>query len=283
MPATIDSTLRDARARLAPVSDSPDIDARRLLEHVLGVSGSWLIVHARDSFDRDAHSRFEALLERRLAGEPLAYVTGRVGFWTLDLDVTADVLVPRPDTETLVEAVLEHHDAQSLRLLDLGTGSGAIALALASERPNWAITATDASKSALACAQANAERLTLDNVTFTVGPWYAPLEGELFDVIVSNPPYVAPGDLHLDAPALQHEPQAALIAEDNGLADLERIITGAPARLNAGGAIYLEHGNDQGAAVRSKLIAAGFEAVATRRDLGGNDRVTHGLLARATS
>ena len=279
MPATIDATLRDARVRLAHTSDSPDIDARRLLEHVLERSATWLIVHGGDRLDDAPRTRFNALLQRRLAGEPLAYVIGRAGFWTLDLAVTPDVLVPRPDTETLIETVLAHHDSAPLRVADLGTGSGAIALALASERPQWQLTGTDASTAALACATANAERLGLANVNFAAGHWYAPITGQRFDVIVSNPPYVAPDDVHLDAPALRHEPRAALVASAQGLADIQQITRDAPAHLTGGGALYLEHGADQGAAVRTSLIAAGFSGVLTQRDLGGNDRVTHGRLA----
>lgn len=279
MAGTIDSTLRDARTQLAAISDSPELDARRLLEHVLGVDHAWLIVHARDPLDADIHARFTALLARRTAGEPLAYVTGRVGFWTLDLDVTPDVLIPRPDTETLVEAVLERHDERPLQVLDLGTGSGAIALALAAERPRWQMTATDASEAALACAAANAKRLRLDNVEFMTGRWYTPLADRRFDIIVSNPPYIAPGDAHLDAPALRHEPSIALVADDDGLADLDRIIGAAATHLSADGALYLEHGADQGAAVRARLSAAGFGDVATARDLGDNDRVSHGHLS----
>jgi len=277
---TIDATQRAARTRLAAISDSPDLDARRLLEHVLGVNHAWLIVHGNDPLADEAQARFAALLARRAAGEPLAYVTGRIGFWTLELHITPDVLVPRPDTETLVEAVLARHDERALQVLDLGTGSGAIALALARERAPWQLTATDTSQAALDCAAANAKRLDLDNVNFVAGGWYAPLADRRFDIIVSNPPYVAPGDVHLDALALKHEPRTALVADNGGLADIDRIIRGAAAHLRADGMLYLEHGADQGAAVRARLTAAGFEGVATARDLGDNDRVGHGCLSR---
>jgi len=269
---TVDALRRAARTRLAEHSDSPDLDAQRLLEQVLGVDHSWLVVHAHDIVDDAPRRRFDALVARRAAGEPLAYITGTVGFWTLDLGVTPDVLVPRPDTETLVEAVLDAHDSAPHRLLDLGTGSGAIALALASERPAWSITATDASAGALACAQDNATRLGLNQIEFALGRWYEAIGDKRFDIIVSNPPYIAPGDRHLAAAELKHEPHAALVAPANGLADLQRIVAGARDHLDVGGALYLEHGADQGAAVRAMLTT--WSAVKTTPDLGGNERIT---------
>ncbi|MES1949863.1 protein methyltransferase [Salinisphaera sp. S4-8] len=272
MHATVETLRRAAGTRLRGHSDSPDLDAIRLLEHALGVGHSWLLIHAHERVDDAVRARFDTLLARRAAGEPLAYITGHIGFWTLDLAVTPAVLIPRPDTETLVEAVLEHHDAQRRDVLDLGTGSGAIALALASERNDWRLVATDASAAALACAEANATRLGIETVVFARGPWYGAIGDQRFDIIVSNPPYVAPGDRHLAAPELGHEPEAALVAADNGLADLAKIVAGARDHLNPGGALYLEHGADQGAAVRGLL--GGWANVKTIRDLGGNERVT---------
>ncbi|GAB3681613.1 peptide chain release factor N(5)-glutamine methyltransferase [Salinisphaera aquimarina] len=280
MTTRLDESLRAARALLAATSDSPDLDARRLLEHVLGVTASHLIVHGADPLNAADAARFDALVARRSAGEPVAYLTGRVGFWTLDLAVDSRVLIPRPDTETLVEAVLDRLDARTpLNVVDLGTGSGAIALALASERPTWRLTATDASSAALACAQANATRLGVANTAFSAGAWYAAIAGRRFDAIVSNPPYIASGDTHLAAPELTHEPQNALVAADHGIADLDTIIAGAPAHLNSSGAIFVEHGADQGEAVRALLAAAGFVGVASIQDLGRNERVSTGRLA----
>lgn len=277
MRDTIQAALREGRARLATTSDSPDLDARRLLEHLLGVNAAHLIVHGRRALDAAAAARFEALIARRAAGEPLAYILGRAGFWTLDLDVCADVLVPRPDTETLVETALECLPADApLTVADLGTGSGAIALALASERHGWRLMATDASPAALACARANARRLGLTDVAFNEGNWFDALGDIRCDAIISNPPYVAGDDAHLAAPELAYEPRQALVAPQNGLADLAAIAAGAPARLVAGGLLLLEHGAEQGAAVRALFAAAGFAHIETRRDLGGRERATLG-------
>ena len=273
--ATVDALRRAALARLSAHGDSPALDARLLLEHVLGVNHSWLVMHGQDVVPPAARQRFDALVERRAAGEPLAYIIGSIGFWTLELSVTPDVLIPRPDTETLVEAVLEEHDAAPRRLLDLGTGSGAIALALAAERPAWAITATDASPQALACARSNAARLGLTRVEFALGPWFQAVGDGRFDIIVSNPPYIDADDAHLGAPELKHEPQAALVAPDNGLADLQHIVAAAPRHLGAGGCLYLEHGAEQGPAVRSLL--RDWARVETIVDLGHNDRVTRAV------
>ena len=274
MTSTVDALRRGARDRLAAHSDSPDLDARLLLEHVLGVNHSWLVIHAEDDVDDAVCQQFAALVARRAAGEPLAYLVGSVGFWTFELDVSPAVLIPRPDTETLIEAVLEAHGPEPRRLLDLGTGSGAIALALAEERPAWRVTATDASSQALDCARANAARLGLARLEFALGPWFEAVGDRCFDIIVSNPPYIAAGDSHLAA--LTHEPSTALVAARQGLADLEQIIAGAGRHLSAGGAVYLEHGADQGAAVRAMF--AGWQHVETRRDLAGNERVTRAFV-----
>lgn len=220
--------------------------------------------------------QFKQLVERRVGGEPLAYITGHCGFWTLDLAVNPAVLVPRPDTETLMETALELLPPHECSVVDLGTGSGAIALALASERPAWHVTATDASPQALACARANAERLQLQQLQFFQGRWFQPLAARRFDAIVSNPPYVAADDSHLRAAELMHEPATALVAADNGLADLAHITNHAPHYLKPGGWLLLEHGHDQGAAVRKLLRHAGLDAIATHKDLGGNERVTFG-------
>lgn len=217
---------------------------------------------------------FFALLERRLAGEPVAYLRGTKEFFGRSFQVGPAVLVPRPETELLVETALAALPAgQAARVLDLGTGSGAIALTLALERPAWEIYASDASLSALAVAQANARRLGAERVRLLAADWWAPVACvKFFDMILSNPPYVAEGDSHLAA--LAHEPRLALAAADAGRAALTAIIAGAPRRLGRGGWLWVEHGWDQGAWCRQKLAEAGFGEIQTHRDTAGLDRVS---------
>ena len=269
MPTRVDLVLRQARERVDAV------DAELLLAHVLGKSRGWLFAHGDDVLDAEAESRFAALLERRLAGEPVAYLTGRRGFWRFDLRVTPDTLIPRPETELLVELALARLPAdQPLRVADLGTGSGAIALAIASERPRARVVATDASPAALAVAEANARELELANIEFRRGEWCEPLDGERFDLIASNPPYVTDDDPHLDA--LRFEPRSALAAGADGLDDIRRIVAESRQHLGPRGWLLLEHGHDQGQAVRALLQHAGFVAVETAIDLEQRDRVTLG-------
>ncbi len=266
-----DALLRAATARIERA------DAEPLLLHALGRDRAWLFAHGRDPVDPAVAAAFEALVARREAGEPVAYLTGRRGFWTLDLQVTPDTLIPRPETETLVELALERVDqAPGRRIADLGTGSGAIALALASERPRARVVATDVSGGALAVARANAAGHALDNVEFRHGSWLAPLAGERFDLIASNPPYIAEGDPHLDLGDLRHEPAAALASGRDGLDAIREIVAGAPDRLLPGGWLLFEHGWDQGEAVAALLRDRGFAEVATHRDLEDRDRVTLG-------
>lgn len=257
-------------------------DARLLLAHVLQRDLAWLYAHPEQPLDERQLSRFRALLVRRAAGEPLAYLTGEKEFWSLPLKVTSDTLVPRPETELLVELALTAQPGSRsgapaantppaetpFRVLDLGTGSGAIALALAHERPRWEITATDASPTALAVAQENARRLGLASIRFLAGHWYRALPEEArFHLILSNPPYVAEGDPHLRQDSLPHEPFTALASGPEGLDDLRQIIAGAPHRLLPGGWLLVEHGLDQGEAVRRLFWQAGFGRVETRQDL----------------
>jgi len=267
----IDALLQAARARIDAV------DAEFLLVHVLGKPRSWLFAHSDDWVAADRAVAFEALVLRRALGEPVAYLTGKRGFWRFDLAVTPATLIPRPETELLVELALERLPTdRALRVADLGTGSGAIALALAHERPRAQVTATDASAQALTVARANAAALRLENVDFREGDWYAPLAGDRFDLIASNPPYIALGDPHLDEGDLRYEPAFALSSGHDGLDAIRTIVAGAPAHLVAGGWLLLEHGWDQGEAVRALLAAAGFAEVATRQDLEGRDRVSLG-------
>ncbi|MDO5505063.1 MAG: peptide chain release factor N(5)-glutamine methyltransferase [Pseudoxanthomonas suwonensis] len=252
-------------------------DARLLLAHVLHSDPGWLYAHANDPLGVAESDAFLALVARRAAGEPVAYLTGVQGFWSLSLAVTADTLIPRPETERLVELALERLPADlAVDVADLGTGSGAIALAIASERPLARVLASDASEAALAVARGNAARLRLNNVQCVAGDWLAPLAGRCFDLIASNPPYIEEGDAHLQQGDLRFEPPAALASGTDGLAALRQITVGARANLRPGGWLLLEHGWTQGAAVRALLQAAGFVDVGTAADLEGRERISLG-------
>jgi release factor glutamine methyltransferase len=269
----LDALLRDAGARIDPV------DARWLLVHVLGKPRSWLHAHGDDIADETLAARFEDMVARRVAGEPVAYLTGRRGFWSLDLAVTPATLIPRVETELLVDLALARlPQDRELRIADLGTGSGAIALALAHERPRTHVVATDASDAALAVARGNGDALGIDNIEFRRGDWLAPLAGERFDLIASNPPYIASDDPHLGAGDLRHEPMAALASGRDGLDAIRVIVRDSPAHLVGGGWLLLEHGLEQGRAVRDLLEAAGLVDVTTKPDLEGRDRVTLGRM-----
>ncbi|MGV0961172.1 MAG: peptide chain release factor N(5)-glutamine methyltransferase [Limnohabitans sp.] len=252
------------------------IDAQVLHLHALGREPNdraWLLAHDSDALPDDVALRLDELLRRRLAGEPIAYITGFKAFFGLTLQVDARVLDPRPDTETLVEWALQRlPDPAPHRVLDLGTGSGAVALALQHQRPACQVTAVDASADALAVASANAQRLKLP-VHCVLSHWMDAVPGP-FELIVSNPPYVADGDPHLAA--LTHEPLSALTSGADGLDDIRQIITQAPSRLAPGGWLLLEHGWDQAQAVQALLREAGFVQVQSRKDLAGMDRCTGG-------
>lgn len=270
------SHLPEALLRLA-IERIDRADAEALLLHALGRDRAWLFAHGREPVSGPVAEAFAALVERRAAGEPVAYLTGHRGFWTLDLAVTPATLIPRPETELLVELALERIDTTPGRCIaDLGTGSGAIALALASERPQARIWATDASPAALAVARANAQTNDLGRIDFREGPWWAPLAGERFDLVASNPPYIAADDPHLSQGDLRFEPATALAAGADGLDDIRQIVDGAPAHLQPGGWLLLEHGWDQGEAVAALLAGRGFVGVATVQDLEARDRVTLG-------
>ncbi|WP_028008965.1 peptide chain release factor N(5)-glutamine methyltransferase [Solimonas flava] len=269
------AVLTQAQAALAGCSDSPRLDAELLLGHVLGGSRAQLFARLHDELDAADVARFDALLQRRRGGEPVAYLCGTQGFWSLTLEVSPDVLVPRPETELLVEWALERIPARgAFAVADLGTGSGAIALALAVERGDARIVATDVSAAALRIARRNAQRAGRPDVDWREGSWWQPLAGERFDLIVSNPPYIADQDPHLEA--LRHEPLQALSDGADGLQALREIVGGAALHLRPGGWLLVEHGWDQGEAVRGLFAAAGFGDIATRRDLEGRERVTGG-------
>ena len=258
------------------------LDAQVLLAHVLGVSRAWLAAHDSDALSQDAATTFFALARRRRDGEPVAYLTGVREFWGLALRVTPDVLIPRPETETLVELALLHvADARPARILDLGTGSGAIALALAHERPQAHVIGVDASAAALAVARDNAAKLNLANAAFGQSDWYAGVGGERFHLIAANPPYVAGSDPHLEEGDLRFEPRGALSPGGDGLTALRMIVYGARDHLVAGGYLVVEHGYDQSAAVQALFRDAGFDRITVRNDLAGIARVVGGTLPAA--
>jgi release factor glutamine methyltransferase len=259
-----------------PDSPSPRLDAELLLAHVLGKPRSFLRTWPEHEPDVEQCARFERLLQRRRAGEPVAYLLGRQGFWSLDLEVSPDTLIPRPDTELLVETALQLAPAMPLEVLDLGTGTGAIALALAAERSAWRVTGVDRVEAAVALAARNGQRLGLSNARFQLSHWFDGLGEQRFGLIVSNPPYIAAGDRHLGEGDVRFEPASALVAGADGLDDIRLIVAQAPRHLLPGGWLLLEHGFDQGAAVRALLDGAGFVEVHSRRDLAGHERISLG-------
>jgi release factor glutamine methyltransferase len=281
---TIDHTLgallergaRRLRASAAAESPgaTPELDAELLLVHVLGTSRARVRSHPEEAATDAQSKRYTDLIKRRATGEPLAYIIGRRDFWSLRLMVTPAVLVPRPETELLVERALALRQEEFGRVVDLGTGSGAIALTLASERPGWQVAATDVSEEALAIARSNAESLDLKRVQFLRGSWFEPLVGRTFDLIVSNPPYVAENDRAMQDPALRHEPRGALTPGGDGMGSLRAIIAAAPDHLERDGWLLLEHGSDQAAEVTRELVARGLRHVRSHRDLAGHERMT---------
>ncbi len=272
MTDTVRHSLQDAAKRLATVSSSPRLDAELLLAHSLEWPRSRLYSQAQSALSPEARAQFLELLAARASGRPVAYLLGRQEFWSLDFELGDDCLVPRPETESLVELALAEPDGPR-RVLDLGTGSGVIAIAIKRERPDWEVSAVDCSPGALRWARHNAARHDAD-VTFLEGRWFEPVSGRRFDLILANPPYIAHGDPHLEA--LRHEPTQALVAGADGLADIRHICEQASAYLSPGGMLALEHGMDQAAAVRELLQAAGLRDIASERDLAGHERISHG-------
>ena len=250
-----------------------------LMRHFLGVDAAWLISHENDSLEANQLEALEALVQRRLNGEPIAYILGSREFYGLQLKTTPATLIPRPDTETLVEAALAKVPQNaSLNILDLGTGTGAVALAIASQRPQTKVTAVDASLEALKVATENAQSLNLCNVRLIESNWFSALGSEKFDVIVSNPPYIAKDDEHLKQGDLRFEPLSALASGVDGLDDIRKIIQDAPDYLNPNGWLMLEHGYNQADAVAGLLNARGFSKVAHAKDIAGTLRVTFGAI-----
>ena len=278
--ATIKQLLADGAHALVDSeseNDSARLDAEILLALTLQKPRTWLYTWPEHIPSLPEQHMYLDLLRRRQSGEPVAYLTHRREFFGLELKINHHVLVPRPETETLVQCVLDVlADNSAARIADLGTGSGAVALALASQKPQARIVATDASSDALALARENAERLGIDNVTFMAGDWLVPLSGLTFDLIASNPPYIAEDDPHLSRDGVRFEPKPALVSGKDGLDAIRQLVTESPACLETGGWLMIEHGFDQGEAVRGLFTQAGFVDVKTHRDLGGNERVTIG-------
>ncbi|MCD4559960.1 peptide chain release factor N(5)-glutamine methyltransferase [Lelliottia nimipressuralis] len=267
--------LRAAASELSS-SESPRRDAEILLEHVTGKARTYLLAFGETLLTPEQEAQLAALLARRKTGEPVAHLTGEREFWSLPLYVSAATLIPRPDTECLVEQALARLPDGPCRILDLGTGTGAIALALASERPDCQVTAVDVMPDAVALAQRNLARLGFSNVQINQSSWFSALAQHAFEMIVSNPPYIDEHDPHLSQGDVRFEPLTALVAANDGLADIEHIITTAREYLVPGGWLLLEHGWTQGAAVRALFSAAGYASVETCRDYGGNERLTLG-------
>jgi release factor glutamine methyltransferase len=283
LPRTIRHLLSEDAAKLAAVlaldANDARLEAQYLLQHVLHKPRAWLLAHPEAILEQTQQAFYETLLRRRMQGEPIAYILGEREFFGLNFKVTPATLIPRPETELLVEQALQHIPPDKpCRFLDLGAGSGAIALSIAHHRPKAEVTAVDASPEALEVARQNAASLGIRNANFLHGDWYAPLDGRRFDLIVSNPPYIAENDAHLKQGDLRFEPAAALASGADGLDDIRRIVAGAGTHLAVGGWLLMEHGHDQAERVCELLQKAGFSNVRTAPDLAGIGRVSGGQL-----
>lgn len=277
VPLSIQDALDNTRELLAAHNDAPALEASVLLAHVLGISRTQLRTRPEQTLRTDQQQAFFDLIARRKAGEPVAYLIGHREFWSLDLIVNEHTLIPRPETELLVELALARIPIEDgFHVLDLGTGSGAIALAVASERPRCRVTASDLSPRALSVAHANAERLNISNVSFREGSWFSPFSTERFDIIVANPPYVAEHDPHLDEGDLPAEPRSALVAGPTGLEMIGAIIDGAKRHMREGAWLLMEHGYNQAGMVTTLLHDAAYRQVQTWRDTAGIERVSGG-------
>ena len=274
---TIKHSLSDACSQLQTISPSPGADASCLLCFVLDCSNAHLIARPEKELTPQQAAAFAELLKRRLTGEPIAYITGAKEFWSLSLKINQDVLIPRPETETLVEfAVDRFAERRRMKIADLGTGSGAIACALAAEHPHWDIVATDISTAALAVARHNVAMLNLDNIRFSQGSWFEAIAGDVFDLIISNPPYVADEDHHLSEGDVRFEPELALAAGAQGLDSIRILTQQAGNHLESGGWLIVEHGYDQRLAVQDCFLKGGFEEIVQLTDLASLPRVTAG-------
>jgi len=274
---SIQSTLQQAYNQLKDVSESAWLDAEVLLCHCLNKPRSYLKAWPETELATNINARYQQLIAQRVQHKPVAYLTGTREFWSRPFKVTEDVLIPRPDTELLIEVSLPLIPQKDCRILDLGTGSGIIAVTLGLERPQATLIATDKSEAALQVAKENADHLGANNIQFRVSDWFSQLATETFDFILSNPPYINTRDKHLLQGDVQHEPKTALVAAQQGLADILTIVQQAPQHLNPGGHLLIEHGFDQQAAVQHIFSQAGFSTIQTHIDLAGNPRITSGL------
>ena len=273
----ISELLTEATGLLENSSDSARLDAEILLCHLLQKDRAYLITWPEKELDSLTVETYQQLIQRRLAGEPIAYITGQREFWSLNLSVNQHTLIPRPETELLVEHILELYPANSrIKLADLGTGSGAIALALASERPEWQIIATDQSAEAINIAEQNATQLKLNNIEFRQGSWFQPLTGELFDIIVSNPPYIADNDEHLRQGDVRFEPRSALSSGADGLDDIRQIADQARQYLHSAGLLIVEHGYDQQQEIQQIFNSLGYKQTLQLEDIAKKPRITLG-------
>lgn len=281
MTQTVRTTWAEAQHRLIKTlsleGNEAKFEAQLLLQNVLNVNRAWLLAHESDALHDKIKADFESLLARRLLGEPIAYILGQREFFGLNLIVTPDTLIPRPDTETLVETALDKIPTDTpFTVLDLGTGTGAVALAIAEHRPEAQVTAIDASSGALDIAKRNANQLDLTQVDFRLSNWFSALEGERFNLIVSNPPYIEQHDIHLTQGDLRFEPMSALASGTDGLDDIRQIVDNCLLHLHPQGWLMLEHGYNQAHLVTDLMAQSGLIDITTIKDLGANDRVTIG-------
>ncbi len=276
---TIKELLETATTKLAVHNgNTPQLDVELLISYALGRSRTWLYTYPEYVISKMEQSHIEQLIERRIKGEPIAYITGEKAFWTLNMKVSPATLIPRPDTECLVEAILNLVVSKDQSLLDLGTGTGAIALAISSERPDWQVTGVDIKASAVALANENALLNNIPNVVFKQSNWFEKTFGQTFDLIAGNPPYIEEKDPHLTKGDVRFEPHLALVSGKDGLDDIQIICQQAPQYLNHNGWLLLEHGCSQTQNVKQLFMAAGFSNIETLKDLAGLDRVTKGQL-----
>ncbi|MCG9760045.1 peptide chain release factor N(5)-glutamine methyltransferase [Pseudoalteromonas sp. Isolate6] len=267
-----------ATSELLPHSESAKLDSEVLLLHVIDKNRTYLFTWPEAELSAIEQQRFEECIARRVSGEPVAHITGQREFWSLPLKVNNSTLIPRPDTETLVEHVLTLNMPNDAQVLDLGTGTGAIALALASEYPAWQITALDTSADAVALAKSNQTQLGFDNVSILQSDWFSAIAEQKFDLIVSNPPYIDRADHHLSEGDVRFEPLSALVADDNGYADIFHIIRTAKLHLNSGGYLLLEHGFEQAGKIQQFFAEMAYINILTIKDMAGCDRVTLAVL-----